>query len=133
MQRDVLGEQGLERLEIALAGGGEEALRQLLAAPLRRLVPRPPVVHMLTRARGDLARGRLALADDRGDPVVRVVEHVAQEEHRALLRREILQDDEKGERQGVGNLCVASRVLLARRDQRLGQPLADVGLAANAS
>lgn len=97
MQRYVLGEQGLERLEIALAGGGEEALRQLLAAPLGRLVARPPVVHMPTRARGDLARGRLALADDRGDPVVRVVEHVAQQEHRALLRRETFQDDEEGE------------------------------------
>ena len=87
---------------------------------------------MASRACRELAGVVLALADDLGDLGVAVVEHVVQQEHRALLRREALQEHEEGERERVGHLGLAGRIGRAVGHERLGQPLADVGLASHA-
>jgi hypothetical protein len=57
---------------------------------------------------GELAGVLLARADDLGDPVVGLVEHLAQEERGALLERQALEQDEEGERQRVRHLGLAA-------------------------
>ncbi len=68
-------------------------------------------------------------ADDPGDLVVRVVEDLAQQEHRSLDRRELLEQVQERERERVGRLGVADGLVF---DERLGQPLARIDLAADA-
>ncbi|HET6774830.1 MAG TPA: hypothetical protein VFH36_16050, partial [Acidimicrobiales bacterium] len=70
----------------------------------------------------------LALADDLGDGVVAVVEHLAQQEHGPLLRRQALQQDEERERQRVRHLRVGGGIVHTAGHHRLRQPFADVGL-----
>ena len=64
----------------------------------------------------------MTLADDLRDLRVVVVEHVVQQQHRALLL--LLQR--------VGHLTVPGRIIVAVGDDRLWQPFADVALAAGA-
>ena len=67
VQHDVVGEQRLERLELTLLGGGEEAPRQLVALLARGLEARPALLDVAARPCRELARVVLALADDLGD------------------------------------------------------------------
>jgi hypothetical protein len=93
--------------------------------------PRALLVHVAAGARRELAGVLLARADDLGDPLVGLVEHLAQQERGALLGRQALQQDEEGERQRVGQLGAAGGVVVGVgvRYERLGKPLAHVGLA----
>ena len=119
-------------LQLALCGGGEEASRQLVALLARGLESWSALLDVAAGSRGQLARVVLALADDLGDLGVAVVEDVVQQEGRALLRREALEQNEERERERVGELGLARRVVGAVGHERLGQPLTDVGLAAYA-
>ena len=105
---DVVGEQRLQRLEVAAARrrrrSGRRAPRGARSdpskrggAPRRGAAPAP-------RA----ARVVLALADDLGDLAVAVVEDVVEEEHRALLGRQALEQDQEGDRERVGHLDPAA-------------------------
>ena len=124
-----MGEQRLQSREIALRGGGEESPSQLVSMPLRGLKARAALLDVVAGAGGELTHVLLALADDRRDLRIPVVEHVAQEQRGALLGREALQQDEHRQRQRVGHLGVAGRIVEAVGQDRLGQPLADVALA----
>jgi hypothetical protein len=98
----------------------------------RPALSRPVVGHVAAGAQGQLAAVVLALADHPGDLGVAVAEHVVQQEHRALHRGQPFQQQQERHRQRVGLLGQAGRV---RRpgvgQQRLGQPLPQVGLAAH--
>jgi hypothetical protein len=67
-----------------------------------------------------------------GDLRVVVVEDVVEQQHGALLRGQGLEQDEEGEGERVGHLDLAGRVLAGwGAEQRLWQPIADIGLASN--
>ena len=124
-----MGQQLLQPLEVALLGGREEAGRELLALLARGLEPRAPLLHVAAGPRGELAGVLLARPDDLRDPVVGLVEHLAQQERGALLGRQALEQDEEGERQRVRHLGLARGIVVGARHERLRQPLAHVGLA----
>jgi hypothetical protein len=115
-----------------LLGGREEPSRQLVALLARRLEAGPALLDVTSRASGELAHVVLALADDRGDLGIPVVEDVVKHEHGALLGGETLQQHQHRERQRVGHLRLLCRIVDAVGDDRLRQPLADVALAARA-
>ena len=129
MQLDVRPEQRLEGAEVALLGGGEEARREPLLLLGLGLETWPAALDLAARADRQLARCVLAAIDDLGDPVVRIVEHVAQQEHRPLLGGEALEQNQEGERERVRELGPDRWIVALGGDQRLGQPLADVRLA----
>ncbi len=104
----------------------------VVALLARRLEARPALLDVLAGAGAELAHVVLALADDRRDLPVRVVEHVVQQQHGSLLGREALQQHQHRQRQRIGRLRVAGRIVATVGDDRLGQPLADVVLAAGA-
>ena len=81
---------------------------------------------MRVRTREDLPGVRFRLVDDPGDLVVRVVEDLAQQKHRTLDGRELLEQVEERERQRIRHLGVLGCILLG---ERLGQPLARIDLA----
>ena len=85
VQADVVGQQGLEPGEIARLGGRHEPAGELVLVVARRLEPRPFLLDVVTGAHRELPARGLALADDLGDVVVAVVEHLAQQEHGPLL------------------------------------------------
>jgi hypothetical protein len=78
----------------------------------------------------ELAHVVLALAEDRRDLRIPIVEYVVQEQRGALLGRETLQHHQHRKRHRVGRLGVPRRIVAAIGDNRFGQPLADVALAA---
>jgi hypothetical protein len=80
----------------------------------------------------ELAAVVLRTVDDLCDLAVVVVEDFAQQEHRALDRRQAFEQNEKCHRKRVGGLRVCGGVGPGLGDERVGQPLADVLLAAHA-
>jgi hypothetical protein len=76
VQLDVLREQSLERLELAVLGGGKEALGEPLSKLGRGLEPEPALLDVPAGAGGELAGVALARPDDLRDLVVAVVEDV---------------------------------------------------------
>ena len=93
---------------------------------------RPVGAHSLARAAHDLPARRLALAKDLRDLAVTGVEHLMQQERRALLRREPLEHREERDREVGGKLggLVGARRRLG--DQWLGEPGTDVAFALGA-
>ncbi len=83
---------------------------------------------MLTDAVRHLADRGGGLVQCRRDLVVRQVEDLAEHEHRALGRAERLEHGEQRHRDALGELEILGDV--RRGQQRLGEPLADVVLAA---
>ena len=126
VQRRVGREHRDQRIRVAGLPGFEEASGDLLALRARDVEASPPFVDVRVRTREDLPGVRLRLADDPGDLVVRVVEDLAQEEHRTLDGRELLEQVKERERQRIRHLGVLRCILLG---QRLGQPLARIDLA----
>ncbi len=127
-----MSEQRLERSEVALLGGREEPSCELVALLTRRLEAGPALLDVASGAAGELAHVVLALADDRRDLRIPVVEHIVQKQHGSLLRREALQQRQHGQRQRLGDLSVPGRIIVAVGDDRFWQPLADIVLAADA-
>ena len=76
----------------------------------------------------DLAAVVGALVDDPRHLFVRIVEHLAEQEDGTLDRRELLEQVQERERERIGGLGVTDRLVV---DQRLGQPLARIDLAAS--
>jgi hypothetical protein len=125
----VLGEDRDEALEVALPRCGEEARRERVAGGRVGVEARRVVLDPSARAAEDLAAVVLAALDDPRDLGERHVEGIAQDEHGALDRREALEQHQKRERHALLALHARGRVVL---DERLGQPRADVRLAAMA-
>jgi hypothetical protein len=80
----------------------------------------------------ELAQVVLILADDAADLRVAVVEHVVQQEHRALFKGEAFEEYQHRDRKRVGHLRLLCRVFELVGDDRHGQPLAHIPLAARA-
>src|ERR1700733_1660925 len=118
-QDDVVREQGLEAGDVSVLYRGEEPARELVALLARGLKARPALFHMSPRPYRELAHGGFALAHDRRDLVVAVVEHVTQQEHRALLGREALEHYEQRQRDRIGHLGLARRIVRAVGHDRL--------------
>jgi hypothetical protein len=117
--------RGGEELLDELPGGGLVDLPAGLAGPVVRDVLLRPVVDLLARGLGEV--------EDLGDLAVRVVEGLAQHVHRALVGRQPLQEGEYGVRHRLalfGGVGGAEHRVAA--EEGLGEPLADVGLAAGA-
>src|SRR4051812_19584114 len=131
-QRDVVSEERLETGEIALLGGMEELRRQFVALLARRLEAGPPLLDVAPGAGAELANVVLALAYDRRDLRVLVVEHVAKQQHGPLLGREALQQHQHRQRQRVCRLGMPGGIVVAVGDDRLWQPFAYIALAAGA-
>ena len=85
---------------------------------------------VLARPARELPNVVLALADDRRDLVVAVLEYVAKQQYCTLLGRQPLKHEEHGHRERVGHLGVPGRVVLGVGQDRLGEPVARVALAA---
>ncbi|MDQ0841318.1 hypothetical protein QFZ68_000998 [Streptomyces sp. V1I6] len=129
----VRGEDGEQSLQIAARGGGQEPLREVTAFGRIHVVPVLALLHVLARTPGELAYGRLRLLQRGGDLGVGEAERLAEHEHRALQRREGLEDHEHGERHGFGEHRPFRRVGdrgAEVGDDGLGQPRPDVRLAA---
>ena len=94
---------------------------------LRDIEPLAIAAHALARAVDDLPACRFAPLDHRRDLAVADVEDVVQQESGALLGRKPFEQREEGHRKIIGQVEVAIR--RRRRDDRLRQPLTDVGLA----
>ena len=134
---DDVGREQIEQAgQVAAARGGEEPAGHLVALRGRCLEAwlagaGPALVDVAPGPDEDLAAVRLGLAGDLGDLLVVVAEHLVQQEHRALGRRQALKQHEERHRQRIGHLGPLRGVGLAVRDERLGQPGADVGLTAH--
>ena len=112
--------------------GREEPSCQLVALLARRLEAGPALLDVASGAGGELAHVVLALADDRRDPRILVVEHIVKQQHGSLLRREALQQHQHRQRQRIGRLSVPGRIIEPVGDEGLWQPLAHVVLATSA-
>ena len=120
---------GDEAFEVALAGGGEEARGQGAALAGVGVEARAVVLDPAARADEDLAAVGLGTVDDRRDRREVDVERLPEHEHRALDRRQALEQHEHRQRHGLLGLHGGRRL---RLDQGLGKPRALVGLAAHA-
>ena len=105
-------------LDVAGDAGVPEAPHDLLGFTTRHGEARTRIAQPAARAGEDLPRVRLALADGPRDLVEVKLEHLAQQEDRALGRRQLLQQYEECHRQGRRQL---DRFLI-RFCQRFGQP-----------
>src|SRR5690606_39408601 len=95
VQRDLLQQQLLQRVQLALLDGGEEALCELPLLLRPGFEAWPPLVDARTRTHRQLAASGLGLPDDARDLRIVVVEDVPQEEHGALLGRQRLEHDQE--------------------------------------
>ena len=127
VDRRIRSQQLDEALGVALLPGGEEAAGDLLALLARDVEAAPPLVDVPVRPGEDLAAVVGALVDDPRDFVVGVVEDLAEQEDGTLDRRELLEQVQESERERVRRLSVTDRLVV---DERLGQPLARIDLAA---
>ena len=110
VQHHVLGEQGLERREVAVAGGGEEALGRARRAAPATASKRGRRSSTWRRARAASWRTLASLCRrSSAISLVAVVEDVVQQEHRPLLGRQALEQHEERQRQRVGRLGRARR------------------------
>jgi hypothetical protein len=83
---------------------------------------------VVTRAARDLSHGGRGLVNRVGDLPVGHVEDLTEHKHGSLGRAQRLQDGEHRHRDALGQLDVLGDI--GAGQQRLGQPLADVLLAA---
>ena len=130
--RRVGGQHRDQRVGVALGGGAQEALGQLGALGAVGVEARAAVLDVALGPHQQLAAVvRRALHHPR-DLLVLVAEHLAQQEHRALDRAQLLQQHQERLRQRVRGLGALVGAGLGVGQQRLGQPGADVGLTAHA-
>ena len=137
---DHVGGEDLEQpAQVTAANGVEEPAGYLVTLLARGLEPWLALVHAVPGTGEDLPTVRLGLACDLGDLGVVVAEHLAQQEHGALGRRQAFQQDEEGHGQGIGHFRTLRGVRGRRRshgvqparDEWLGQPGAYVGFPPN--
>ena len=124
VQADILRQHRAERAHVAAARGGEEGAGDLQPARLLHAVAGPCVADMAARPGGELPAGHGAAADGGGDFLEAEAEDVVQQEGGALQRRQALQRQHQRQGDVVG-------LRLRLLDQRLGQPGADIGFAAD--
>ena len=89
-----------------MVGGLKEPTRELLALLARGSEAGPALLDMFSRAGGEQAHVPLALADDRRDLRIAIVEHVVKQQHGSLLRREALEQHQHRHGQRISHLGV---------------------------
>ena len=92
-ERRVWSQHRHEAVQLTLLAGREESLGQLVALSWRRVEPWSVLLELPTGPYGDLPAVRLALRHDRRDFLVRVAEHVMQQEHGPLVGGQPLEDE----------------------------------------
>src|ERR1039457_4718579 len=127
-----MSEQRLEASEIVVLGRREEPSRQLVALLARRLEAGSTLRDVAPGPTGELAHIVLALADDRRDLRIPIVEDVVKQQYGSLFGRQALEQYQHRHRHGVGQFSMPGRIIVAVGDDRLGQPLAEVELATGA-
>ena len=126
----VLGEQPHERLGLAAGGGRQELLDDPPGGGLVDLGAGLAVRDVLLGAVEDLLAGGLGDVEDLGDLPVRVVEGLPQHVHRPLVGGEALHEGEDRVRDRFALLGGVGRAEhRVPGEQRLGKPLAHIGLA----
>jgi hypothetical protein len=83
---DVRGEDSQQGVEVRVLTGGQEALDDLVVGGVVGSVPGPAGVDVLPGAMDELAYGGRVTAENLGDHVVRLGEHLAQHERRPFQR-----------------------------------------------
>ncbi len=126
---DHVWRQHLEQgVHVTAGSGGKEAAGHLLALRAGGIEAWLAIVDMAPGPGKDLAAVRLGLSGDLGDLPVVVAEHLMQQEHGALGRRQAFEQDEERHGQGIGHLRVLRWIGFGPRDQGFGQPGSHVGL-----
>jgi hypothetical protein len=108
-QLHVVSEQRLEPSKVALLDGREEPSGQFVALLARRTEARPALLDVASGAGCELAHVVLALADDRRDLRIPIVEHVVKQQRGPLLGRQALQQHQQRQRQRIGRLSLRAR------------------------
>lgn len=126
---DVGGEQVQHPVEVAADAGREELVGGAAAQLRRGVVARPTGPDVRLGPAADLPAGGLGALQRLGDLPVGEAEGLVEDEDGPLQRGQALQHHQQGERDRLGALDVGGRVRFG--DKRLGQPGADVGLAAD--
>ena len=101
-QHDLGVEDGDERVEVTVAGGGEEGVDHLALAAEVGVGHGRVALHPAPGPAGQLAGGVRGAADHRGDVVEGHGEHVVEHEGQPLGRRQRVEHDEEGEADRVG-------------------------------
>lgn len=132
-RHDVGREQLFQPRQVTVAGGGDEAFRELVRGAIVGVEPRPRFLEALRRPVVQLARADQRTVEDIGDRGVVVAEGLTQHERRSLGRRELFQQHQHGQGYRFALLDVvqrAERVVLSAH--RFRQPRPDVLLAPHA-
>ena len=129
---DIGGEHLLELVEPSLAGRPQQALQELRVPALVGLAAPPSVAQVGLGPVQELPGIALGHVQDLGDLGVGDVEGLAQDEHGALGRRELLHQPQRRQREGVALDQAVQGIERVVGDDRLGQPRAGVGLAGDA-
>jgi hypothetical protein len=92
----VRGEQFKQAGHVAALGGGEEPAGHLVLLRAGGLEARLALIDVVPGPDEDLTAVRLGLAGDLRDLLVVVAEHLVQQEHRTLVRRQALEQHQEG-------------------------------------
>ena len=103
-QHDIVTEHATKVVDLTERAGREKRVQQIVAAGSSGLEQLTFLAHVATRTRRDLSARLLAAVHHRGDGGVRLGEHVGQQKHRSLDRRQPLQDGEEADGQRLGQL-----------------------------
>ena len=117
-QHDVRVEHRDQRLEVAVAGGGEEGVDDFALAGEIGVGHRGRSLHPAPRAARELPRRGRGAPDDGRDLVERHAEHVVQHEREPLGGRQRLEHDEQREPDRVGQQRLVLGVDPVRRGSR---------------
>jgi hypothetical protein len=91
----IRGDQLEQAGHVAALGGGEEPAGDLILLLAGGLEARLALIDVAPGPDEDLTAVRLGLAGDLGDLLVVVAEHLVQQEHRTLVRRQALQQHQE--------------------------------------
>lgn len=132
VQHRVIGQQLAQDVHVAMLRGVDEGARQPDALAFFHGKARPRLAHAVAGARGQLAAACLGAAQRAGDLGERHIEHIVQQEGGALGCGQPFQRQHQRHRYVMRDLARGRTGIGLRVRQGLGQPGADIDLAAHA-